>query len=126
MCIRDSPRGLQVSKKGVTKLVPDIRRFGKYYTTAWGDDFDNIAYFKFIAVVQKVMDQTLSVNQYHNMIKTDGKKKKSLLVEEILTAWYFGLKTLYYSNIRSTDQADGDDIIEDEDDDGCAGGGCKV
>jgi len=73
------------------------------------------------------MDQTISVNEYHNLLKTNGKKKKTDLIEGVLTHRYYGGKTLYYSNIRSTDQADGDDgIIEEESDVGCAGGGCIV
>jgi len=123
----EPPRGLATTKKGTVKLVPDIKKYGKYYTTAWGDDFNNIDYFKFIAVAQKWMDQTISVNEYHNLLKTNGKKKKTDLIEGVLTHRYYGGKTLYYSNIRSTDQADGDDgIIEEESDVGCAGGGCIV
>lgn len=125
----EPPRGLVVSKKGNLKLVPGIKKIGKYYTTAWGEDFDNISYFKFLAVIQKWMDQTISVNQYHNLLLTGGKKKKSLLIKETLTARFFGLKTLYYSNIRSTNRKDGEDdedeIIEEEEV-GCAGGGCIV
>jgi len=123
----EPPRGVATSKKGNLKLVPDIKKYSKYYTTTWGDDFNNIDYFKFVAVAQKWMDQTLSVNQYHNLLKSGGKKKKTELIEEVLTHRYFGGKTLYYSNIRSTDQEDGDDgIIEEEEADGCAGGGCIV
>jgi len=123
----EPPRGVATSKKGNLKLVPDIKKYGKYYTTAWGDDFNNIDYFKFVACAQKFMDQTLSVNQYHNLLKSGGKKKKTELIEEVFTHRYYGGKTLYYSNIRSTDQEDGDDgIIEEEEADGCAGGGCIV
>jgi len=121
----EPPRGLITTKKGNMKLVPDIKKIGRFYTTAWGEDFNNIDYFKFVAVVQKWEDQTISTNQYHNLLRTDGKKKKSELIQEVLIARYYGLKTLYYSNIRSTDQADGNDI-EEEEDIGCAGGGCVV
>lgn len=122
----EPPRGIATIKKGNVKLVPDIKKYGKYYTTAWSEDFNNIDYFKFIAVVQKWMDQTISVNQYHNLLLTDGKKKKTDLIEEMLTHRYYGGKTMYYSNIRSTDQSDGDDGIIEEEEVGCAGGGCIV
>ncbi len=78
-----------------------------------GDDFDNIDYFKLIAVAQKFMDQTISANQYINLLKSpNGKIKKSRLIEENLAARFFGLETMYYSNIRSTNQSDGDEIEE--------------
>jgi len=118
----EPPRDIANTKKGVTKLVPDIR-YKNYYTTAWSDDFNNIDYFKFLAVFQKWIDQTISVNQYHNLLNTNGKKKKSELIHEVLTAYAYGLKTLYYSNIRSTDQKDG---LEEEEQTSCGSGGCEV
>jgi len=136
----EPPRFIETTKNNVTKLVPDIK-YKNYYTTAWGDDFNNIDYFKFVAVLQKFMDQTISTNQYTNLLKeTKGKVKKSKLIEEILVAYYYGLKTLYYSNIISTNTKDGDDTLETEDvenvidedlsssseDCGCSGGGCSI
>jgi hypothetical protein len=76
------------------------------------------------------MDQSISTNHYHNLLKTDGKKKKSDLVREVLVARRYGLKTLYYSNIRSTDQSDGlgglGGLEEEAESPGCSGGGCEV
>lgn len=131
----EPPRGLITSKLGNLKIVPDYKKYGKYYTTAWGEDFDNIEYFKFAAVFQRPMDQAVSLNQYINLIKSGGKVKKSRLIEEVLTARFYGHKTIYYSNIRSTNQKDGDDGDDDIDDiddileeeeQGCASGGCIV
>lgn len=119
----EPPRDLANTKKGVTKLVPDIQRYGKLYTTTWGVDFNNVDYFKFLAVAQKWMDQTISVNQYHNLVASGGKIKKSRLMEEFLAARYYGLKTLYYSNIRSNDKEDGD---KEEQPEACGSGGCEV
>jgi ribonucleoside-diphosphate reductase alpha chain len=53
----------------------------------------------------------------------DKKVPLKVLIQETLTARLYGLKTLYYQNTRSTDQADG---LEEVEDDGCAGGGCKI
>ncbi len=119
----EPPRFLETSKKGVTKLVPDLKKYGKYYTTAWGDDFNNIDYFKFAtACFQKFMDQTISLNQYHNLLKTNGKKSKRLLIEETLTLRYYGGRTMYYSNILSNEQTDG----EADEESSCGSGGCEV
>ena len=121
----EPPRELSGVKSGVPKLVPEYKKFGAYYTTAWGEDFNNIDYFKFLAVIQKWMDQAISANQYTNLMKYEkGRVPLKMLVQETLTARFFGLKTLYYQNTRSTDQADG--LVEETEDDGCAGGGCKV
>ena len=35
----------------------------------------------------------------------------------------YGGKTMYYQNIRGTDQVDG---LEEDEDEGCKGGGCKI
>ena len=44
------------------------------------------------------------------------------LLKDLLTAYKYGLKTLYYHNTR-----DGaDDTQTDLQDDGCAGGACKI
>ena len=123
----EPPRGLITSKSGDFKIVPDYKKYKNYYTTAWGDDFDNIEYFKFCAVLQKWEDQTISLNQYLNLIKTSGKVKKTRLIEEVMCARYYGLKTMYYSNIISTETKDGDDdIIVDDEPESCSGGGCMV
>jgi len=121
----EPPRGIETTKKKVTKLVPDIKSSSKYYTTAWGDDFNNSDYFMFVAVFQKWMDQTISTNKYVNLLKEEnGKVKKSTLIKEMLVALYFGLKTVYYSNIRSNDAKDGEDLEEEKE--SCSGGGCEV
>ena len=43
------------------------------------------------------------------------------LLNDLLTAYKFGLKTLYYQNTR-----DGADDNQSDMDDDCAGGACKI
>jgi len=134
----EPPRDLCNLKQNDYKLVPDIKKYGKYYTTSWDLDFNNKDYFKFLACAQKWMCQTISVNQYLNLLREpDNKIKRSDLVEDVLIARYYGLKTLYYSNILSNESKDGideeDESVEDREEDnndamlgGCSSGGCYV
>jgi ribonucleoside-diphosphate reductase alpha chain len=111
-------------KVKLTQLVPEYNKLKNYYTTAWGEDFNNIDYFKFIAVLQKFIDQSVSTNQYTNLLRYEGGKvPMSVLEEEFITAYYYGLKTMYYQNFRSDDGVDG---IDDEKATGCGSGGCVV
>lgn len=108
----------------IMKLVPEYTRFKNYYTTAWGDDFNNIDYFKFIGIFQKFTDQAISTNQYTNVLRyKDNTVPLTEIIKEILTANKYGLKTLYYQNFLSIENKDG---ISDEKQEGCGSGGCVV
>ena len=108
----------------IMKLVPEYARFKNYYTTAWGDDFNNIDYFKFIGIFQKFTDQAISTNQYTNVLRyKDNIVPLTEIIKEILTANKYGLKTLYYQNFLSIENKDG---ISDEKQEGCGSGGCVV
>lgn len=110
-------------KVKLTQLVPEYNKLRHYYTTAWSEDFNNIDYFKFVAVAQKFHDQSISTNQYTNLMKyPNGKVPLEILEREFVTAYKYGLKTMYYQNFRSTDESDG---LEEEKT-GCASGGCVV
>lgn len=108
----------------IMKLVPEYARFKNYYTTAWGDDFNNIDYFKFLGIFQKFIDQSISTNQYTNVLRyKDNTVPLTEIIKEILTANKYGLKTLYYQNFLSIENKDG---ISDEKQEGCGSGGCVV
>lgn len=111
-------------KNYIRKLVPDFNKYKNYYTTAWGVDFNNIDYFKFVAVVQKFMDQSISLNQYTNLLKyPDNKVPMDELIYEFFVKHRYGIKTTYYQNFRTSDDSDG---LVEEKETGCAGGGCEV
>lgn len=135
------PRNLIAKKSGLPKIVPEYNEYKDYYVTTWSDEFNNIDYFKFVACMQKWMDQSISLNQYHDLTKYDDLKvPKSLLISEVLIAQYFGIKSLYYLNVKSKDKANNEeeksdavtpdmilnDIPEEEEDGGCSSGGCKI
>lgn len=124
----EPPRELvsQVEDKNfkVTKLVPEYSKYKNYYTTSWGDDFNNSDYFKLLGVIQLFTDQAISSNQYSNALKYQDKKIPiSELIKEIVLANQYGLKSLYYQNFLSTDNKDG---LSEDSKEGCSSGGCSV
>ena len=124
----EPPRELVTTKtdKNVTikKLVPFYKTSKNYYTTAWGDDFNNIDYFKLLGVISPFIDQTISTNQYTNTVKKPNKQVPlNEVLEEILTANKVGLKTLYYQNFLNSDDEDG---LKESKQEGCGSGGCSV
>jgi len=128
----EPPRGLVTKKDGLPKIVPGLEEYGKYYTMVWSDEFNNIDYFKFIACAQKFVDQMFSMNQYHKLNNyPNNKVPQSLLIEEVLTAQYYGNKSMYYLNINKgddiQDKADtSSEVIVEDDEVDCSGGGCKI
>lgn len=124
----EPPRELvsQVEDKNfkVTKLVPEYSKYKNYYTTSWGDDFNNSDYFKLLGIIQLFTDQAISSNQYSNALKYEDKKIPiSELIKEIVLANQYGLKSLYYQNFLSTDNKDG---LSEDSKEGCSSGGCSV
>lgn len=122
----EPPRELATVKEDenfkTIQLVPEFSKLKNYYTCAWGDDFNNIDYFKTISLIQKFTDQSMSTNQYTNVLNFEnGKVPQSLLIKEFLEAFNLGLKTLYYQNFRSTTEGDGLDTHQ-----GCESGACSV
>ena len=78
-------------------------------------------YLKVAAVAQKYVDQAISTNTWYNPENYENNEIPMLeLIQDDLLSYKFGLKTLYYCN---TYDGASDDFSED---DGCAGGGCKL
>ena len=71
---------------------------------------------------KKFIDQSISANTNYDPTKFEGGKvPMKVLIQDLLTAYKFGVKTLYYHNTR-----DGADDAQGDLDDGCAGGACKL
>ena len=122
----EPPRGLvsvKQSKDGILKqVVPEIERLKHNYELLWQIP-DNDGYLKLVGVMQKFVDQAISANTNYDPKRFEGGKvPMKILLKDLLTAYKYGLKTLYYQNTR-----DGaDDSQADLEDDGCAGGACKI
>jgi len=121
----EPPRGLisiKASKDGVLKqVVPEYKRLKDNYELLWNIP-DNQGYLELVGIMQKFVDQTISANTNYDPSKFDGGKVPvKQILKDILTAYKLGVKTMYYHNTR--DGASDDIEMED---DGCAGGACKI
>ncbi len=120
----EPPRGLvsiKASKDGILKqVVPEIERLRFEYELLWQIPNNN-GYLKLVGIMQKFIDQSISANTNYDPARFEGNKvPMKLLIQDLLTAYKYGVKTLYYHNTR-----DGaDDSQEDLDD--CVGGACKI
>lgn len=113
------------SKDGVLKqVVPEIRKLKKKYDLLW-DQKSPEGYLKVCAVMQKFMDQSISVNTSYNPVHYEGGQvPMSALLKDMLVHYKLGGKTLYYCN--TNDQAGEIEVpalkpsvIEEEDCDAC-------
>lgn len=121
----EPPRGLvsvKASKDGILKqVVPDIENLADKYELLWQMP-DNTGYLKLVGIMQKFIDQSISTNTNYDPRKFENNKvPMSIMTKDLLTAYKYGLKTLYYHNTR-----DGADDTQSDLDDGCAGGACKL
>ena len=121
---------IKQSKHGVLKqVVPGYPRLKNKYDLLW-DQKSPQGYLKIMAVLQKYIDQGISVNTSYNPEHyEDDKVPMSVLLQDIITFYKYGGKQLYYNN---THDGQGEiDITKDEplaqgeiDDDDCDS--CKI
>ncbi len=122
----EPPRGLvsvKASKDGILKqVVPEYERLKNDYELLW-DLPNNDGYLQLVGVMQKFVDQAISANTNYDPQRFQGGRiPMKQMLKDLLGAYKLGLKTLYYHNTR-----DGaDDVQSDLQDDGCAGGACKL
>lgn len=105
------------SKEGVLpQIVPEYNKLAASYQTLWQVKTDE--YLRTTAVLQKYIDQAISLNTSYDPSKYVDGIKMSDLIKDLLLAYKLGHKTLYYCNTR--------DGSGDEADDGCDSGACKI
>lgn len=98
----EPPRALvsiKQSKDGVMKqVVPELKRLKNKYELLW-DQKSPEGYLKIMAVLQKFIDQAISVNTSYNPAHyEDGKIPMSEMLKHVLMHYKYGGKTLYYFN----------------------------
>lgn len=109
----EPPRGfvsIKSSKDGVLKqVVPELATLRDSYELLW-DLPNNDGYLSLVGIMQKFVDQTISANTSYDPKKfPDGKVPMKVMLQDMLTAYKIGVKTLYYHNTR--DHA-GEDMSE--------------
>ena len=119
----EPPRGfvsVKASKDGIMKqVVPEYLELKNQYELLWSIP-NNTGYLQLVGIMQKFVDQSISANTNYDPSKFPGDKvPMKQLLQDLLTAYKNGVKTLYYHNTRDgpSDQAD---------DGGCEGGACKL
>jgi ribonucleoside-diphosphate reductase alpha chain len=98
----EPPRSLvsvKQSKDGVLKqVVPEFHKFKNKYDLLWNQKSPD-GYLKIVAVLQKFIDQGISVNTSYNPLFYDNEKiPLSVLMKDILNFYKYGGKQLYYNN----------------------------
>ena len=92
------------SKAGsFTQVVPEYRRLKNRYQLMW-EQTDCVNYLKTSAVLAAYIDQSLSTNTFYSPRHfRDGKVPGTLIAKNLMLAYKWGLKTIYYSLISKTD-----------------------
>lgn len=133
----EPPRGhvsVKASKDGILKqVVPNLNELKDNYELLW-DIPSNSGYLQLVGIMQKFVDQSISANTNYDPERfVGGKVKVTQIVKDLLDAYKFGVKTLYYHNTRdgqndeSTKPTETKAVVavEQDSDDEC-GGGCKI
>lgn len=125
----EPPRGfvsVKASKDGILKqVVPDYVNLKENYELLWTIPSNN-GYLQLVGVMQKFVDQAISANtNYDPSVQPNGKVPMKLLMQDLLTAYKYGLKTLYYHNTRDGASDEQSEAAKAQEDD-CAGGACKI
>jgi len=120
----EPPRGLvsvKQSKDGILRqVVPEFERLKDQYELLWQIP-NNDGYLKLVGVMQKFVDQSISANTNYDPQRFEGGRvPMKQLLKDLLQAYKYGLKTLYYHNTRD---GAGDEDLSDDD---CASGACKI
>jgi len=89
------------SKAGsFVQVVPEYKRLKNRYQLMW-DQKDCVDYLKTSAVLAVYIDQSLSTNTFYNPAFFDqGKVPGTLIAKNLMLAYKWGIKTIYYSLIN--------------------------
>ncbi|QOI71238.1 putative aerobic ribonucleoside-diphosphate reductase alpha subunit [Erwinia phage pEa_SNUABM_50] len=98
----EPPRNLvsvKASKDGILKqVVPEIGKLKNKYTLLWEQE-SNIGYLMLCGVMQKYIDQSISANTSYNPEHFPNQKlSMEILLRDLILAYKYGVKNLYYMN----------------------------
>lgn len=98
-----APVSHKSSKDGsFSQVVPNYVDNQLFYEFAWkfAAEHGNKPYLTQAAIAQKWMDQSMSLNTYYvPQIYPGGKVPMSIMMDDMLFAFYYGNKNLYYHNV---------------------------
>jgi len=120
---------IKQSKDGVLKqVVPGIHKLRSKYNLLW-DQRSPEGYLKICAILQKYIDQGISVNtSYNPTYYEDEKIPMSVMIQHLLMFYKYGGKQLYYFNtfdgqgeidINNFDETQVEDLPELDDEANC-------
>ncbi len=127
----EPPRGLisvKASKDGILRqVVPGYTELKDKYELLWSMP-NNDGYLQLVGVMQKFIDQSISANTSYDPSRFEGQKvPMKQLLKDLLTAYKYGVKTLYYHNTRDgAEDAQLTKTAAQPEMDDCAGGACKI
>ncbi|HCL2021191.1 TPA: ribonucleoside-diphosphate reductase subunit alpha [Salmonella enterica subsp. enterica serovar Infantis] len=126
----EPPRGyvsIKASKDGILRqVVPDYEHLKDAYELLW-EMPNNDGYLQLVGIMQKFIDQSISANTNYDPSRfPSGKVPMQQLLKDLLTAYKFGVKTLYYQNTRDGAEDAQDDLAPSIQDDDCESGACKI
>jgi len=108
-------------KKKTRFLAPNADTHGEHYELAW--DIDAKDLIDVYAIIQCFCDQSISADEYLDFTK--GEITGDQLLERFIRMKLMGMKTRYYVNSK-TNTGKQDKKVEEQEDVGCAGGGCSL
>ncbi|AEI75067.1 Ribonucleoside-diphosphate reductase 1 subunit alpha [Candidatus Moranella endobia PCVAL] len=125
----EPPRGLvsiKASKDGILRqVVPESIRLQEAYELLW-EMSSNEGYLHLVGVMQKFVDQAISANTNYDPSRFPaGKVPMKQLLQDLLTAYKFGVKTLYYHNTRDGAE-DAQEDMQSTQQENCENGACKL
>lgn len=107
-------RSMVVTKRGRKTVAPYAHRMEQKYDIVW-NQVGPKNYLKTMAVIQKWIDQTISSNTTYNIEHYfNSVIPAQTILEDILTAYKYGLKTLYYCNNLKSVDTDSEDNSEEK------------
>ncbi|QCI18168.1 ribonucleoside-diphosphate reductase subunit alpha [Buchnera aphidicola (Aphis nasturtii)] len=127
----EPPRGfisIKASKDGMLKqVVPEYKKLKSQYELLWNIP-NNTGYLELVAIMQKFIDQSISVNTNYDPKRFINEKiPMKQLLHDLLIAYKLGIKTLYYQNTRDGAE-DNYKFYQSEtnNEDNCTSGSCII
>lgn len=124
----ETPRGfisIKVSKDGILRqVVPEYKKLRLQYELLW-DIPNNTGYLQLAGIMQKFIDQSISVNTHYDPARfLNNKIPMKQLLYDLLLSYKLGLKTLYYQNTRDGSEDDQNITSKSITEDICESGSC--